>query len=148
MPLKWKLFLKVKWIRAFYRLSYSEKQLLIEAVYYMFIAKINIQIFPFKRIVKNLSQNPDFEDSSDIVILQQIRRAIKRANKLAFWRNVCLVQSITARIMLNRRGISSQIYLGLRFEDGKKLAAHAWLKSGSLFITPKGTMQFKEIMRF
>lgn len=68
--------------------------------------------------------------------LKRVSAAIVRANKLACWKNVCLVSSLTARMMLNRRGIASVMYLGARFKDAKSMEAHAWLKVGEVNITP------------
>jgi hypothetical protein len=81
------------------------------------------------------------------VLLRKISVAVSRANKLAFWKNRCLVKSVTARLMLQRRNIDSLMYLGLQFKNGKELVAHAWLVSGESYITPKGRTNYKEIYR-
>ena len=125
-----------------------EKRLFVEAVYSLFIAKITIHLFPFKRVVERLSGDFGITPDPDPESLNQIKRAVYRANLLSFWKNVCLVQSVAARKMLIRRKIASKFYLGLRFENENKLSAHAWLESGNIFITPRGTKKFKEIMSF
>ena len=138
----------MKWIKSFFQLSGSEKILLFEAVYYLYLAKISIQIFSFKKIVKYLSKETKDNISPEPELLRNIKFAVSRANKLAFWNNVCLVKSLAARKLLHKRRISSRIYLGLRFENDKKLSAHAWLVCDGFFITPRGDIQFKEIMSF
>jgi hypothetical protein len=45
-----------------------------------------------------------------------------------------LVQALAAKIMLTRRGICSTLYLGAA-KAGEGLAAHAWLRSGSVIVT-------------
>lgn len=85
---------------------------------------------------------------ADVHLLKNIRIAIERANKIAFWSNVCLVKSFAARLMLQRRGIASSIYLGVTIKNGKELAAHAWLISNGVYVTPRGDTAFKEIYNF
>ena len=82
---------------------------------------------------------------TDPIQLIKIRIAVARANKLAFWKNVCLVKSFAARFMLQRRNIGSVMYLGLQYKNEKELVAHAWLIANEIFITPKGRTQYKEI---
>lgn len=81
----------------------------------------------------------------DTLQLKKIRYAVSRANKLAFWKNICLVKSFAARFILQRRGIASILYLGLQFKNGKELFAHAWLVSGEFYVTPKGITDYKKI---
>lgn len=85
---------------------------------------------------------------ADVQFLKEVRIAVERANKIAIWSNVCLVKSFAARLMLQRRGIASSIYLGVTIKDGKDLAAHAWLISDGLYVTPRGDSAFKEIYNF
>lgn len=81
----------------------------------------------------------------DTIQLKKIRHAVSRANKLACWKNICLVKSFAARFMLQRRGIASVMYLGLQIRNGKELFAHAWLVSGEFYVTPKGITDYKKI---
>ncbi len=86
-------------------------------------------------------------ETGNPLLLRKISDAVSRANKLAFWKNICLVKSVAARLMLQRRNIGSVMYLGLQFKNGRELVAHAWLVSGKSFITPKGRANYKEIYR-
>lgn len=78
--------------------------------------------------------------------LCRIRDAVRRANKLAFWKNICLVKSFAARFMLQKRKIRSEMFYGLMIKD-KKLEAHAWLIAGDVEITPKGNKEIKAIYK-
>lgn len=83
----------------------------------------------------------------DIEHLKRIKTAVNRANKLAFWKNLCLVQSVAARWMLQRRNIASQFSLGVAHDENNKLIAHAWVKVLDFEITPKG-LDYKELINF
>lgn len=50
------------------------------------------------------------------------------------WESKCLVRALTAANMLKRRGFSGTLYMGVQMNDGK-MAAHAWLRCGDLFVT-------------
>jgi hypothetical protein len=135
---------------SFLRLPILEKTLFAEAVAFLFYAKLLLCVLPFKDCVKKLKILPPATISVDLNEVQVINQAISRANKLAFWKNKCLVSSFAARFMLSRRNIASKLYLGLRFENDTqlKMNAHAWLMVEDFFVTPKGNDGYKEIFRF
>ncbi len=124
-------------ISAFFRLPIKDKCLLFEAVVFLFAAKILLSILPFKTCVKTIKKiDSDLEIDQEKLI--RIKLALARANRLAFWRNVCLVQSFAGRWMLERRGIGSELVIGLRVDEKVGFGAHAWLKVGEMEITHDG----------
>ncbi len=135
---------KVKLLKKIILLPKDEKILFVEAVFFLFFSKVYL-FLPFRKCVKSLRQSNGMNGIADPVLLVKIRVAIARANKLAFWKNVCLVKSFAARYMLQRRNIGSTIYLGLQYKNEKELVAHAWLIAEDVFITPKGRTPYKEI---
>lgn len=71
--------------------------------------------------------------------LLQLKRAVGRANRLAFWKNVCLVQSIAARWMLRRRRIHSEVIFGVKAgEEKSPIMAHAWVVSYGMEVVNQG----------
>jgi len=131
-------------ITKFLLLPIDEKLLFIEAIVLLFVSKIIVG-FPFRHYIKLLRPVGDPHKDPDLSLLIKIGKSLHRANKLAFWKNICLVKSVAARFMLSRRGIPSVFTLGLFFHDGMKLGAHAWVKSGEVIVTPRGDSNFKEI---
>ena len=132
------------WFSKFTRLSPEEKKLFIEALFFLFYSKIFL-FRPFRLCVKKLKPEESFSGDAAPEMLKKIRWAVARADKLSCWKNICLVKSFAARFMLQRRNIGSTMYLGLQIKNGKELAAHAWLIAGGVYITPKGSLKFKEI---
>ena len=120
--------------------------LLIEAVFLLFFSKVFL-LLSFRYCIKRLTLAAEMRKTGNPVLLRKISIAVSRANKLALWKNVCMVKSVTARLMLQRRNIDSLMYLGLQFKNGKELVAHAWLVSGKSYITPKGRINYKVIYR-
>ncbi len=125
------------YFRKYADLTLIEKKLFFEALLFLFVAKGMFLIFPFSVCLKTIKkvQTVKFANTDE---LHNIKIAVGRANKLAFWRNICLVQSFAARWMLQKRGIASLLYIGVKKNDTKKIAAHAWLVVNDMEITHKG----------
>jgi hypothetical protein len=119
------------------RLSGSEKKYFFEALFYLYSAKILLLLFPFKRIVKFISKKINTTSVPEEEVLRSIKTAMARANRFAFWKNKCIVQSMAARWMLNKRHISSQLSLGVKHDENGKLIAHAWIKVSQFEIIHK-----------
>jgi hypothetical protein len=131
-------------IRKFILLPREERALFLEAVLLLYLSKV-LLFLPFRFCIKCLKTSHEMTTDVDTIQLKKIRYAVSRANKLAFWKNICLVKSFAARLMLQRRGIASIMQLGLQIRNGKELFAHAWLVSGEFQVTPKGMTDYKKI---
>jgi hypothetical protein len=127
-------------------MPFNEKMLFLEAVFFLFFSKVFL-FLPFKFCVSKVKNN-DNEVYLTRAELKKVRNAVRRADKLSFWKNICLVKSFAARFMLLRRNVHSKMYLGLEFKDSKELLAHAWLVSNEFQVTPKGNKKYKEIFNF
>ena len=136
-----------KQIKKFLKIPFAEKKLFLEAVFYLFTAKILLIIFPFKFCVQFITCKNCNKRNIDPEYLELIKTALYRANKLAFWKNICLVQSVAARWMLQRRKIASQFSLGVAHDENKKVIAHAWVKVDDFEITHKG-LDYNELINF
>ena len=117
----------MKFLRKFIKLPAHEKWLLAEAVGFLFLAKAMLLVLPFKLCLRTIKANRVNDKKADMDTLKQIRKAISRANKLALWKNVCLVQSFAGNWMLGRRNIKSKLMIGVSHNHGNNLIAHAWL---------------------
>lgn len=107
----------------------------MEAVFFLFLSKLIISLFRFKRIITYTQFSPEQGRNYHVQILSKIKTAIQRADKLSIWKNKCLVRSLAARMMLRGRRISSVFHLGARFKDSQSMEAHAWLTVGEMYLT-------------
>lgn len=114
--------------------TWSDDRLLLEAAARLFVARVMIALLPFRTIARRLgrqgSESPRDETHS---AAPRIRWAIAAISRRAPWRCQCLEQAVAAKMMLRARRIPSTLYLGV--EPGAEAKAHAWLRSGSLFVT-------------
>ncbi len=58
----------------------------------------------------------------------------------------CLSQSLVLTRLLARRGIDSQLVIGVR--PGEKFAAHAWVEHAGVPLLPPGASDFRELVTF
>ncbi|MBP1638431.1 MAG: lasso peptide biosynthesis protein [Bacteroidetes bacterium] len=119
----------------------------MEAVSLLFYAKVLLAVFPFRQCIRRLKPANQFPKSTEIKTAVAVRIAISRANKLACWKNRCLVSSFAARLMLERRGIGSVMYFGLLFNAKRKMQAHAWLMVDDVWVTPRGGAKMTNIFQ-
>ena len=121
----------------FTALSRREKVLFLEAFFLHLWVGLMLKFVPFRWIPRLFSSPRSTAGSSQLPDIIMIKRAIDRANVVSPWKNRCLVSSLVARCMLRRRGIGSQLSLGVaKGADGKTIA-HAWLKAGDFEIIEK-----------
>ena len=121
--------------RKFIALSRGEKKMLAEALLFQITAGFLLKILPFRKIPRFFPGPSKL--SGSVTAQWQVREALQRSAVLSPWRNRCLVSSLAARWMLSRRGIESQVFLGMTGGSHNKLTAHAWIKAADIEIVEK-----------
>jgi|SRR5690625_946324 len=128
------------------------KLLLFESYIYLAWARV-LKSRSFSKIAPSLGKESHETSTKlnpkDRRILGEISQAIHIISKYTFWESACLVKAIAAMKMLEKRNMESTLYLGMAKEESGKLIAHAWLRSGSLYITgAKGMERFTVVSKF
>ena len=125
-------------VRSFIMLNKETKLLLIEAFIYLGKARF-LKRMPFSKVapllgdqMKETSLNPDHFNRE---VLDSISKAIHIMSRYTFWESQCLVKAIASMKMLEKRNIESTLYLGTAKDENGELIAHAWLRSGSFYIS-------------
>jgi hypothetical protein len=128
----------VKYMRKFFSLDKGTLLLLMEAFLYLAWARILV-FMPFSKIapslgsrMKETTYTPIQENST---VLKKISMALHMTSRHTLWDSKCLVRAIAAMKMLERRQIESTLYLGTTKDASGGLIAHAWLRSGSFYVT-------------
>lgn len=148
--------------KKFVQLSWKEQLLFSEAFFLHLAVGLLLKVIPFRwipRLFSNsqstLNRKSQIRQSADqaanrksqVSELEQIRNAIQRSSRYSPWKNKCLVSSLAARRMLNRRKVQSQLSLGVAKGSDGRMIAHAWLKAGVVEIIEKGR-DFRELYLF
>ncbi len=128
--------------KKFTKLSSEEKKLFLEAYVTLGMMRSAILTISFKRLTRSLDHKPNKEETTalnekELQVAIMVGQAISRASTYTPWESACLVQSLTAQKMLQKRGISGVFYLGAaKDEEGEaKMKAHAWSQCGETIIT-------------
>ncbi len=129
-----------------------QRCLLIEAYLCLAWARI-LKAKPFKNLVEALEVQMDetaYEMRSDqIRAVKQISWALHLMRRYAFWESQCLVMALAAMKMLARRGIDSTLYMGTAKDQEGRMIAHAWLRSGPVYVTGAEEMEkYAVVSRF
>lgn len=123
------------------RLSHVGKKMALEGLYFLFTARLSLWFIPFKKIAGNLGshmkETPYIDVPKDRQKKLMVQKTIHRLRTKTPWESTCLVQSMAAKTMLNRRGICCTLYFGMAKNNGQEnqWEAHAWLRSGQVLIT-------------
>lgn len=127
--------------RKFRRLSWRRCSLLLEAAFWLVMAKFALLLVRFPLIARYLGRLHAPMDrwdnsSKDRMVAREISWAIDRSARLLPVRLVCLPRALTAWQMLHVRGISSRIHCGAsRDPEGTTLITHVWVDVGGVEVT-------------
>ncbi|MDR3598919.1 MAG: lasso peptide biosynthesis B2 protein [Desulfosporosinus sp.] len=132
----------MRYIRQFLSLRFTDQRPLIEAFILLGISRFLILAIKFKTVApvlgKHGKESANKVTAQDLEISKKVAWAVRVMSKHTVWESKCLVQAMTAKIMLNRRKISSTIYLGVAKDEAQQLIAHAWLRCGDKILTGGG----------
>jgi len=120
-------------------LSWADRGLLLEAVWWLGLARLALLIVPFRWIAPYLGRQkaetgPDLGAHPEEEVLR-IGWAVRATARRTPWESTCLAQAIAANRLLRRRGISSTLYLGMAKDERDEWQAHAWLRCGPHVLT-------------
>lgn len=121
-----------KW-QKFQQLSWAETFLLAQALLLLPINVLGLRVLGFRRwqsVLERLltKQRTD----ADVATAQAIARVVNIAAAQMF-RAVCLPRSMTLWWMLGRRGIASELRIGVR-KEADTFTAHAWLECQGIIL--------------
>ncbi len=132
-------------IRRFLSKPSHQRRLILEALVIMPLVTTVIRFLPFRllmRLIKaevvpvNAPDDPHKQEREiqDEELIEAVARTVRSLSRRVPWESKCLVQASVARIMLNRRGIPSTLYLGVNQHELQNLQPHAWLRVGDRIV--------------
>ncbi|NHC43544.1 lasso peptide biosynthesis B2 protein [Bacillus sp. MM2020_1] len=138
--------------RKFLSFKLSHQLLLIEAFFFLGWAGV-LKSLPFAKVAPSLGEKMNetvlTQNIQHRVILQQVSNAIYVMSRHTWWESKCLVMAIAGMKMLERRKIESTLYMGMARDEDGKMIAHAWLRSGSYYVSGSAGMEkFTVVAKF
>ncbi len=120
-----------KWLK----LGRDKKKFFLEALFFSSLIYLTLLIVPFRYISFTLSKEKFYKQQSVnlSLLLEHVGWSVLSVSNLMNWRNKCLVNAITGKLMLRIRGVGSSLYLGVKKEK-KTFLAHAWLSKDDKII--------------
>lgn len=135
----------MKKMRTLLSLETKTALILMEAYLFLGWARILLSV-PFSKVAPGLGapmQETGTEHPANArkTVLMNVHDAIQIMSRHTFWESKCLVKAIAAAKMLERRRFESTLYLGTAKDEDGRMVAHAWLRSGSFYITGAAGME-------
>ena len=109
-------------------LSWSERRMLLAAMAWMPVFWLGLHGLGLRRFQEWL-QPPRLLKKNDLPLaeIMGIATAVNRAARLVRIPANCLTRSLLLGWLLRRRGVASQLRIGVKMNNGS-LAAHAWVE--------------------
>jgi len=130
--------------RRFWSLSAYSRGVVLEAAAALGVTWIALRLAGFRRwkgLLDRLGPEPvSYKNATDPALIgaaQAIARLEQAAARHVFFRSNCLEQSLVLCWLLQRRGISADLRVGARKQDGR-FEAHAWVESGGMALNDTG----------
>jgi hypothetical protein len=124
-----------KWEK-FQRLTLSEKWMILVAMILLPVTATGVRIFGVKRwksILFGLSPLKPARVTNDADLARNIAWLVTVAAWNGPYRANCLQRSLTLWWLLRRRGIESELRIGMQKEDGE-VRGHAWIEYGGIVL--------------
>jgi hypothetical protein len=122
-------------------LSWQQRGDLLRAVWELALASRRLRHQPASGISGSAMSE---QEASEDTLVGRIAWAIPRAAAVVPWRADCLRQAEAARHWLDRRGMASEVRLGVRKTEAGGIEAHAWLLCGRKIVTGGDPKLFEE----
>ncbi len=123
--------LLAKW----WRKPAPERWRLLEAAVCLTLARLCLGLLPFRWLMPLLRDHDPDGVSAKSEGSGAVRRALHSVSGKLPWESTCLVRVLAGRYMLVRRDLPAAVFFGVQNPRDQGFSAHAWLKSGKLFVT-------------
>jgi hypothetical protein len=123
-------------MRKFIMLPAADRGLLLSAIVSVVKARARVTFVPVREILKPVA--PRTEAVLADADAARISWAVETAGRVVPTGKNCFVRAIAGREMLARRGVASQIRLGIAKNSADSITGHAWLECGDRIITGEG----------
>ena len=123
-------------LRKFFELPAADRRLLASAIVSVIKARLTVTFVPIRKILQPVTPRAGVPIGD--ANAASISWAVETAGRIVPSGKNCLVRAIAGREMLARRGLSSQIRLGVAKNSPVRLDGHAWLECGDVIVTGEG----------
>jgi len=139
--------------RRYQTLPLPKRRLLKEALVNLFLARAVLACIPFRRMATWMgtmgSESAVEIPDGQTPVVEDISWAVQAMASRVPWDSRCLAQAIAGYRMLQKRGIPSTVYFGVKKDPHTEFIAHAWLRCGSCIVTGEaGHADYRVLCQF
>ena len=120
-----------KRIRKLLLLSWSDRWLLAQSMFWLIFIKLGLYVFRFQTLCEMLTKAAKksfIKGDPDQGRLDSVVWAIGKSSRLLPGEVNCLPKALAAQVMLSQRGYDVEVVIGARRNDRRQLNAHAWIE--------------------
>ena len=117
------------------RLGGRERAQALRALGWLFAVRLALALAGYEAVRDAVRRLGPRRSTGTAMTASECGRAFSRACRV-LPRTSCLARSLAAESVLRRDGLPAALTLGVRFDEGRQLRAHAWVDSGSTLVTP------------
>ncbi|WP_164854725.1 lasso peptide biosynthesis B2 protein [Devosia sp. 1566] len=107
------------------RLRAADYRLLAEAIILLLQVRLGLSFSSLQQL-QHKFLGPDRQESAARADVPRIARVVRNAARLVPGAS-CLTQGLAYQILLHRRGVPSELKIGVRHNERGEFAAHAWV---------------------
>lgn len=128
-------------IVTFIRMPLADKAALLAAWLLLGWAAIVLRLFAFRRVAPLIGMQAGPVAFVPLLDVRQdararlVKRAIRRAARIAPLRSDCLPQLLAGAVLCRLMGVPTSGFLGVKLGEEPRMAAHAWLCAGRVQVT-------------
>jgi hypothetical protein len=101
----------------------------------LLLADLAVRSLPFRMIARHIDATLPHTSTPQGNVIDRVAWAIAAARRRVPWTIPCLAAAIAANRLLARRGIASELWLGVRPNRQIRIDAHAWLVADGRVVT-------------
>jgi hypothetical protein len=126
----------MQWVLKFAKLSWGDRAFLCKTYILLTLVRLGLWLLPFESLYKRLEQLGHISQSAhclnapvnDQQLVQKIVWAVNVSCKLMPGTVKCLARALTTKVLLERRGCSCELKIGVAKNNAAQLEAHAWIE--------------------
>jgi hypothetical protein len=124
-------------LRKFLRLPLSERWLLVRVTFLLRATQAALRLLPFQTVYRWMNQlsNPvDSRTYQDDTEADRICRVVNKSGRHFLGVDSCFPQALVGKMLLERRGYSSKVRIGVIKDADGSLRAHAWVERDGVVV--------------
>lgn len=124
-------------LQKFWRLSPPDRRLLVTTVLLLTAMRLGLWLLPFRTLRRGLARHAQTSSRFATTPPERIGWAVATAGRYVPGAT-CLTQALAAQFLLERRGYSAHLRIGMARRDGAQFEGHAWVEHEGQIIFGRG----------